>query len=282
VTVVTGGFDQAMAALGAGQTRPGQAGVGTGSWEALLVVTNEPRTTAQLLVGGYPAACYVVPECYYTVANNPGGGSVLAWLRDTIGQKELRAEQDGLGDSFDLLVASATDSPSGLLVTPHHAGSYNPWMNPNATGAILGLTLATTRSDLIKGFLEGITFELRDNLQRLESAGLEIEELAATGGGAKSAIWLQLRADITGKPVHTVNVKETGCLAAACAAGVGIGTFESAAQAIEAFVRPVRGFEPDPGRARRYDDLFSQYQQVYPSIRAIHPHSSGSSAASKR
>jgi xylulokinase len=274
VTVVTGGFDQAMAALGAGQTTAGQAGVGIGSWEALVVVTGRPHTTPGLLAGGYPAACYVVPERYYTVANNPGGGSVLAWLRDTIGLDELRAERDGTGDSFDLLIAAATDPPSGLLVTPHHAGSYNPWMNPQATGAILGLTLATSRGDLIKGFLEGIVFELRGNITRLESAGLEIAELSASGGGAKSAKWLQLRADITGKPVHTVNVKETGCLAAACVAGAGIGAFDSSTQAVEAFVRPDREFWPDPARAREYDDLYHQYQQVYPSLRGINPHRS--------
>ena len=271
VVICAGGFDQAMAALGSGQVDPGDAGVGTGSWEALTVVTDGPQLGEALLTAGYNSAHYVVPGRYYTVANNAGGGSVLQWLGDTLGQPETaRAAATG-EDPFDLLLEAATPEPSGLLLLPHFAGSYNPWMDPAATGAILGLRLSTTRADLIKAFVEGITFEFRENLVRIESAGLPVDSLVATGGGAKSPFWIQLRADLVGKSIHTVNVKETGAFAAACLAAAGVGAFASPAEAIRSFVRPERVFEPDAARGARYDDLFAAYRQLYPALRGIYP-----------
>lgn len=271
VVVAAGGFDQAMAALGSGQLRAGDAGVGTGSWEALTVVTDTPQLDEALLTGGYNSAHYVLPGRYYTVANNSGGGSVLQWLGDTLGQPEAQRAAETGADIFDLLLGDATDDPSGLLLLPHFAGSYNPWMDPDATGAILGLRLSTTRSDLIKAVVEGITFEFRENLTRLEAAGLPVESLVATGGGAKSPFWIQLRADLVGKRIHTVNVKETGAFAAACLAGAAVGAFDSAEDAVRSFVRPEHVYEPDARRGARYDDLFEAYRQLYPALRGIYP-----------
>jgi xylulokinase len=142
-------------------------------------------------------------------------------------------------------------------------------MDPAARGAILGLSLATTKGELIRGFVEGITYEFRENLTRLEAAGLQVENLVATGGGAKSSFWLQLRADMTGRPLHTVNIKETGCFAAACVAGASVGAFASVAEAIDDLVHRETEFEPRPALTARYDELFATYQEVYPAISGI-------------
>jgi xylulokinase len=271
VTVAVGGFDQAMAALGAGQLDPGDAGVGTGSWEALTVLTATPQLDEALLASGYNSARYVLPGRFYSVANNSGGGSVLQWFVDTLGQPEAqRAAQSG-EDPFALLLDAATPTPSGLLLLPHFAGSYNPWMDPEATGVILGLRLSTTRADLVKAIVEGITFEFRENLTRLESAGLSVDSLVATGGGAKSDYWIQLRADLVGKPVHTVNVKETGAFAAACLAGASTRAFDSTEAAVREFVRTEKVFQPDVRRGALYDDLFAAYRLMYPALRGVHP-----------
>lgn len=274
VVVAAGGFDQAMAALGSGLIDSGDAGVGTGSWEALVVITDNPRTTPELLDCGYMSACYVTPGKYFTVANNSGGGSVLQWLADTLGAEEQREAQRLGVDHFDLLLSQCSSEPSGLLVVPHFAGSFNPWMDPRATGAIVGLTLSTSKVDVIRGFIEGITYEFRENLERLEAAGISVNNLVATGGGAKSDLWVQIRADIVGRPISTVTVKETGCFAAACVAGTSIGVFNSTAEAIRALVKPDRTFEPNSRLAERYDELFANYQRVYPGIAGIDPYAS--------
>jgi xylulokinase len=272
VLVVAGGFDQPMAALGAGQVLPGHAGISSGSWEALLVVIGRPLPAGRALESGYVSGCYVTDGSYYTVANNAGGGSVLRWFRDTLGGEEIRAATESGADAYDLLLSQAAPGPTGLLVAPHFAGSYNPWMDPHATGVVLGLTLATTRAELITGVLEGITYELRENLERMEACGVEIGELVATGGGARSPFWLQLRADVTGHPLHTVSVEETGCFAAACVAGAGAGVFDSIEQPLEEFVRPLSTYEPNAARKARYDEIFDHYRQLYPAVRGIHPH----------
>jgi xylulokinase len=269
VTVVTGGFDQPMAALGSGQLSPGDAVVGTGTWEALTILAESPALSGDMLQAGYAFGCHVVNDLYFCLASNAGGGSLLRWFRDTLGREEVEQSRSSGVDAFDLIIQQATVRPTGLLVLPHFEGSYNPWMDPHSTGAIVGLSLSTTRGDLVKAILEGITFELRENIERVESAGPGVRELRATGGGAKSATWLQLKADITGKPVITVNVKEAGCFAAACLAGVGVGAFASIEEPIKNLVHPTEAFEPRLPVKAEYDEIFASYHMLYSALKPV-------------
>lgn len=267
--IVAGGFDQPIAAFGAGQVTAGAAGVGTGTWEALLVVSQEAPVTEPMLAGGYSFGCYVADELYYTAGNNPGGGSVLQWFRDTFGETEIRAARETGESAFDLIVSQATESPTNLLVLPHFEGSYNPWMDPWSRGAVVGLTLSTTKGDIIKAFLEGITYELRENMQRMEAAGLVMGELIATGGGARSDTWLQLKADMCGKAVRTVSIVETGCYGAACLAGAGVGVFSNAAEPIRQLVKTRKVFDPRPDHRAFYDDAAARYRALYNALRPL-------------
>ena len=266
--VVAGGFDQPMAALGSGVLDPGDAGVGTGTWEALVAVTGAPVLTSRMLEAGYPFGCYVLPGRFFCLASNAGGGSLLRWFKDNFGADDIRRARRSKSDPFDVILADLPDEPTGMIALPHFQGSYSPWMDPGATGAILGLSLATTRGEFVKAILEGTAFELRANIERLEAAGIAIGSLRATGGGARSPQWLQLKADITGKPISTVSVDEAGCFAAACLAGVGAGLFASAEEPVRAWVRPVRTFDPDPARQAAYDSIFADYLGL---VRAVAP-----------
>jgi xylulokinase len=266
--IIAGGFDQPMAALGSGLINAGDAGVGTGTWEALVAVTDAPVLTGRMLEAGYPFGCYVLPGRFFCLASNPGGGSLLRWYKDTFCADAVRRARRSGADPFDVILRDVPDGPTGVLVLPHFQGSYNPWMDPAATGAVVGLSLATSRGEFVKAILEGTAFELRENIERIERAGIPIGGLRATGGGARSPEWLQLKADITGKPISTVNVDEAGCVAAACLAGVGAGLFDSAADPIGAWVHPVREFEPDPARKQVYDEIFADYLEL---VRAVAP-----------
>jgi len=266
--VVAGGFDQPMAAFGSGVLDPGEAGVGTGTWEALVAVTGAPVLTSRMLEAGYPFGCYVLPGRFFCLASNAGGGSLLRWFKDNFGADDIRRARRTRSDPFDVILAGLPDEPTGMIALPHFQGSYSPWMDPGATGAILGLSLATTRGEFVKAILEGTAFELRANIERIEAAGIAIGSLRATGGGARSPQWLQLKADITGKPISTVSVDEAGCFAAACLAGVGAGLFASADEPVRAWVRPVRTFDPDPGRQAAYDSIFADYLGL---VRAVAP-----------
>ena len=104
--------------------------------------------------------------------SNPGGGSLLRWYKDTFGADDVRRARRRHADPFDVILKGLPEEPTGMIALPHFQGSYSPWMDPSATGAIVGLRLATTREDFVKAILEGTAFELRANIERLEQAGI--------------------------------------------------------------------------------------------------------------
>ena len=145
-------------------------------------------------------------------------------------------------------------------------------MDTNSKGAILGLTFATTRSVLAKAVLEGLTFELRINLDLLREAGVEITELHAVGGGARSPLGLQLKADICQVPLRVPQVTEAACLGAALLAGVGIGVYPDIETAAAQTVHLERRVEPEANSLTIYDERYQLYRQVYPTVIELQRH----------
>ena len=115
--------------------------------------------------------------------------------------------------------------------------------------------------------LEGVTFYFAEGLDLISKAGLQANEFRATGGGAKSDVWLQLTADILGQPIARLQVSECGVLGAAILAGVGSGVFSSAAETAEALVRITHTFEPSPEKHALYRERLKHYQQLYPLLK---------------
>ena len=200
--LVSGGHDQACAALGSGVIAPGLAMVSTGTAEVVEVAMASPTLAPALREGGISVYRHVVPGLYVAMTLNHSGGLLLRWFRDTLGRWEMEQAAATGADAYDLLLRDAPPGPTGLLLLPYFAGSGTPTLDVNAKGAILGLTFGTTKADLAKAALEGLTFELRTNVDLLRSAGVEIAELHAVGGGARSTLWLQIKADICNVPLR--------------------------------------------------------------------------------
>jgi len=268
--VVTGGHDQACGALGVGLTRPGLAMVSTGTAEVVEVALPEPALNDTLYKGNISVYAHVVPGLYLAMALNHSGGLLLRWFRDTLCQEEIGQAQESGADAYSLILAEASPNPTDLLLLPHFAGSGTPTVDTASKGAILGLTFATTKAELAKAVLEGLTYELRVNLDLLRDGGVDIGELRAIGGGARSDLWLQLKADITALPVVRPRVTEAACWGAALLAGVGAGIYPSAAQASEQMLHLERRFEPDPERQVQYEEHFALHREVYPAVVSIH------------
>ncbi len=161
-----------------------------------------------------------------------------------------------------------TPQPARLAccLLPHFAGSGTPVLDVASKGALLGLTFATTKAEVAKAALEGLTFELRLNLDLLREAGVEIAELHAVGGGARSDLWLQLKADICHVPLRVPQVTDAACLGAALLAGVGAGVYPDLATAVAQTVHWRRRFEPDPERVKAYALRYGLYAEVYPLL----------------
>ncbi len=271
VYVVTGGFDQAMATLGAGVTDPGVVHVGTGSWEAVTALSARPVLSDAMRSSGFSWGRAVAGSVPYTVMASSAGASLLAWLREVV--------SDGAGrPTVADLLNEAADRPTGLLVLSHFEGSYSPWLDPASRGAIAGLDLATDRGTLVRALLEGVTFELRENVERLRAAGVAVTELRATGGGARSHAWLQLKADVTGLPVSRPAVPDTGSFAAACLAGSAAGAFGPPTEAIREFGGIATRLEPRLPVVAAYEHRFEAHRRLYPALRAWRERAAGDGA----
>jgi xylulokinase len=267
--VVTGGHDQACGALGAGLTRPGLAEVSTGTAEVVEIAMASPALNEVLRRANISVYAHVVPDLYLAMVLNQAGGLVLRWFRDTFCHVEMERAQALGCSTYDVMLEGASPEPSSLVMLPHLSGSGTPWFDTASKGAILGLTFGTTRRDIAKAILEGLTFELRINLDLLRQGGVVIDELRAIGGGARSDLWMQLKADVLGIPVVAPAVTEAACLGAALLAGVGAGCYPCAVQAAESVLKLVRCYQPHQGRVQHYEQLYSLYRCVYPAVAPI-------------
>ena len=267
--VVTGGHDQACGALGVGLTSPGLASVSSGTAEVVEVALASPVVSEPLYEGNVSVYRHVLPGLFLAMTLNHSGGLALRWFRDELCEPQLARAAETGEDAYDLILAGASPEPTGLLVLPHFAGAGTPTFDTVSRGAILGLSFSTRRADLAKAILEGLTYELRLNLDLLRAGGVQVDVLRAIGGGAKSELWLQLKADITGIPVVTPRVKEAAAFGAALLGGVGVGVFDSAAEAAERFLVLTDTYTPEPARHTAFSRLYELYREVYPAVSPI-------------
>lgn len=160
VMLVAGGHDQSCAALGAGVIRPGLAVDGLGTTECITPAFAEPILSQAMADNFFACVPHVIPDLYVTYAFTFTSGSILKWYRDQFGAALCAdAERRGV-NVYDLMINRARQEPSSVLVLPHFAGAATPYMDPASTGAIVGLTIDTRPDDIVKGLLEGITFEI--------------------------------------------------------------------------------------------------------------------------
>jgi xylulokinase len=268
VLVVAGGHDQPCAALGVGAMRTGQAMYATGTVECICPALAQARFTPDLQANNLCTYDYTIPGFYTTVAFSLTGGNILKWFRDEFGQPEIRQAQTTNANTYELLLKAASEAPTRLMVLPHFTPTGTPHFDPDATGAVFGLTLNTRRSEILRALLEGVAFEMRLNLGILAASGIEIRELTATGGGSRSRYWTQLKADVLDKPIRSSQVADAGCLGAAILARTAESR-ATLAESVAQMVRPGALIEPNQKHARYYTERFALYQRLYPTVKAL-------------
>jgi xylulokinase len=270
VALVAGAHDQPAGALGAGVVEDGDALLSTGTAEVLSTTFVAARPPPALYAGYYPCYASALPGRRFTFALNHVGGLLLRWYRDTWAAPE-RAEAARTGqDPYDLVLSGLPEGPSPLLFLPHLNGAGTPTCDPLSLGAIVGLTLASTRADVVKAILECQSYELLLNLFALREAGVRVERVTAAGGGARSPVWLQVKADVLGIPLRTLEVKEAACLGAAVIAGAGTGVFPSLAEGARRAVRFEAEYTPRPRFHEAYQRHFAVYRDLHAALRSIH------------
>ena len=198
-----------------------------------------------------------------------GGGS-LRWFRDQFSQAEVQqAARQGIS-AYDLLngMSAQTEPGSGgLLYLPYLVGE-RVLGTPNARGAFIGLTLRTDLGAMVRAIQEGVSFELRRTLEIVEQAGNQVNEIYFTGGGARSPVWAQIKADIYKKPVYTLAEEEGGVVGSAILAMLGTGFYTDVHAATARCVRVERVFQPNPGNFSRYDALYEIFKDVHDRLQS--------------
>ncbi len=262
IPVVIGSHDQIVNALGAGVCAQGEAVDTTGTCECITPLFG---TMPGLDFVAHNFACvpYLQDSGFVTYAYNISGGSAVRWYRDALAL-QLRSQAKAENCSvYDLLNRECPAAPTGLLMLPFVQGmGGTPEVCPTATAAFAGITAATTLPELYRGLLEGLCYEMRWNLEKLQEAGIAPRKLFACGGGARSKVWLQIKADVWGIPIIPVLTEETGALGSAIlgfAAATGEKDILSLARN---FVRHGEPILPNPENHAWYAGQYAKYKKL--------------------
>ena len=248
LTIVLGGHDLTCHALGVGATSHGMAVMNLGAGVHMTPVFHALPLISTMLREGLSVEYHVVPNLLLADSHVRAGGAWLRWFSNEIAPMEQREALRRGVSLYKRLLDEMPVDPSPLLVRPPQDA------RPVRPGSIQGLTLETTRGELIKGMLEGIALQNALVQRRLEANGVRIDSYRATGGGSRTESWISLCADVLGRPVERTATQHSAALGAAILAGVGIGAYDDLAEGTEAQVRVEQAFEPDAGRHRVYEE----------------------------
>src|SRR5215213_2086392 len=251
--VMVGCGDEHAACLGAGVARPGIVGDIAGTAEPVCAASPEPAFDPTRLVETH---CHADPDLW--LLENPGfvSGGNFRWFRD----------QFAKGETYTALDAEAAPVPPGaeeLTFLPSLMGAMAPTWNESARGTFAGFTLAHTRGHFVRALLEGSAYAVRDITTQMQAAGIELHELRVVGGGAKSRLWNQIKADVTGLPVNVPEITETTALGAAFLALVGTGAYSTLSEASDHLVKIHESIDPDPAAQSAYNESYERYRQTY-------------------
>jgi xylulokinase len=247
--VVTGTNDQYAGALGAGNCRPGIVSVTTGTCLALVTLTDHlPQPMPPGLLGGR----FPIPRYQFALAYSKTAGVVLEWFSRELGAGLSLRELDEMAGQVPV-------GSRGIIMLPHFDGIISPDPDPNARGGFLNLSLHHTRTDLYRATLEALGYTFYENIQLFQRCGFPVEAVRAIGGGAKSDLWLQMGADITGQPIERPEITEAATLGAAIIAAVGAGAFSSLEECSEAFYKQQKVFSPNADTHVLYKELCACY-----------------------
>ena len=259
--VAAGGGDNAAAAVGVGVVREGAVSTSIGTSGVLFAHRDEFAPDPS---GRVHAFCHAVPDAFHLMAVTLSAGGSLSWWRERLGG----------GADFDTLVAEAAavePGAEGLLFLPYLTGERTPHLDPHARGAFVGLTVRHGRGHLTRAVMEGVVFSMRDGLEIMRGLGTPDGDLRAVGGGARSPLWMQLQADVYGRPIRRTVIDEGPAYGAALLGGVAAGAFADVNEASQRVRLREEVTEPDPERVRRYEELYAVYTSLYPALRdAMH------------
>jgi xylulokinase len=267
--VSTGAHDHAAAAIGAGNIKPNIVTESTGAVLGLVTTLNEPVYDEKRII---PCNCHAIENKYLLLLYGKTGGMVLKWFRDEFCQEEIKKAKLKKVDVYDILAKKASKIPPGsdnLIMLPHLMGAGMPENNPKAKGVLFGITLGHGKGHVIRAIMESIAFMLRRNIELLKEMGVNINEIRSIGGGAKSKLWNQIKADVTHIPVVTLRIEEAASLGVAILAGLALKTFKSIDEACKVMIHFKKKYLPNLKNMHIYDEQYQMYINIYECLKNL-------------
>jgi len=261
--VVGGGGDQAAGAVGNGVVREGVVSCTIGTSGVVFAASDEVRVDP---LGRLHTFCHAVPGKWHVMGVMLSAGGSLRWFRDSLGEPEVSTARLCNTDAYELLTTEAsTVEPGceGLLFLPYLMGERTPYPDPDARGVFFGLTLRHRKPHMVRAVMEGVAYGMRDSLELVKGLGLRVEQVRASGGGARSRLWRQIQADIYGSEVVTVSVDEGPALGAALLAGVGSGVYGRVEEACDRAVTLATATKPNRQNTELYMEYYAVYRELY-------------------
>ncbi len=257
VPVAIGAADTACSALAAGVTDPGQGFNTSGSSDVLALCIENPNFDNRFM-----NRCHAVPNRWLAMGALLSAGAAMGWL-----QKKILATEN-----YDALNEAAQQVDPGanhVIFLPYMQGERSPIWDPNARGVFFGLSLETTRGHLVRAMMEGTAYALRQNLEiATQNLGFAVNEIHLGGGGAKSDLWCQIKADILNRPLIRLDKEETAVLGAAMLGGIAAGFYRDHDEAVKAAAAsPTQIFTPQPEMHRKYEKGYEIFCNLYPQLK---------------
>ena len=216
----------------------------------MSICTDKPLAHKKLILG-----THVVPGMWLLQGGTVGGGGTLKWFKQEFGQDMSFDELTKLAED----VAPASD---GVTFLPYMAGERSPIWNPDAKGVYYGLSFDKTKGHMIRATLEGVAYSLQHNLITAEETGVKVESLNAMGGAANSELWVQIKADITGKTINVPTSDTATTLGAVILAGIGCGLYKSYDEAVDKTIVITRTQTPNQENMKIYKKGMERYLKL--------------------
>ncbi len=260
--VITGAYDHVAGAIGAGNIKQGLVSETTGASMAMVVTLDHAINNFNI---GVPMQCHALSGKYLLLPYGQTAGMVLKWFKDQFCSLEIDlSEHDGI-DVFDKLTQLAekiAPGADGLIMLPHLSGSGSPEFDVHARGAFVGVTPMITKAHFIRAILESIACMVTSNIEMVKQAGIPVNAMYLLGGGAKSSLWNQIKADMANIPVTTLQGQSTTALGAAILATVGAGYATSIEQACKNMVNFNSEYQPSVISHERYKPVLHRYKKL--------------------
>jgi len=266
--VCTGALDQAAAAIGIGNICEGRFSENIGAALAICAPVSKPLFDPNRKM---PLHYFGIPNMYM-LHTFTTGGMAIKWFRDSFCEIEKSVSELTGKSAYMLMDDEAAQVPAGsdgLVALPHLSGSMAPDVNAKAKGVFFGFTMKHGKPHFIRAIMESVGYIIRRNIEALENAGLRVSELRSSGGGSKSPLWNQIKADIIGRPLVTIKCSEAACLGAAILAGTAIGMFDSVEKACQSMAEEKARFIPGMDTREAYDTGYEDYKRLFSDLNGL-------------